>query len=66
MFALVEEALDEVAEATKIGAERGDVDATGHGFDLAPSAFSCEPRVLRSILALIAICGGSSLVRRER
>jgi hypothetical protein len=66
MFALVEEALDEVAEAMKIGAERGDVDATWHGFDGAPIAFSYEPRVLGSIPALIAICGGSSLVRRER
>jgi hypothetical protein len=36
------------------------------GFDGAASAFSCAPRMLRSILALIVVCGGSSLVTRER
>jgi len=39
---LVEEALDEIAEAMKETTEGGDVDAPGHGFDVGPGSASSD------------------------
>ena len=38
VFELVEETLDQLPEAIKVGTAGGDVDAPRHGFDVGPCA----------------------------
>jgi hypothetical protein len=41
---LAEDALDEIAEALEAGAERGEIDPTGRGSDVASCALAWESR----------------------